>query len=283
MEKYLAQILVVGGLLLGCAALWAIPKLQVYNVTLGTNEEKRANLENEFRKTFAQIVAGLLIIIGFYFSANQLIIASSKDINDRYYSAIGQLSNKAEYIQIGGLLSLSRLMSANDLDIGDFQSLLIAFIRENGHLDRTFAENVDNKDDQIKQSVEVALGVLSLTKQSDYQDGQICNNDKLINLEGTQLSKADLRNVNLTGIRLSNSRFHRADLSRANLQCSFLLNADFEKASLKGANLRGANLRGANLYQADLSGANLLDAAVDRDQLRLATIDNNTRIPDDAK
>ena len=58
----------------------------------------------------------------------------------------------------------------------------------------------------------------------------------VLNLEGANLSGADLENVNLEG----------ADLQGANLQHTFLLRANLQYADLTGANLQGANFTDAN-------------------------------------
>jgi uncharacterized protein YjbI with pentapeptide repeats len=52
------------------------------------------------------------------------------------------------------------------------------------------------------------------------------------------------------------------DLSRANLRGLDLSGYDLSRAELRGADLRGANLNGANLSAAHLEGANLFRAVV---------------------
>lgn len=81
------------------------------------------------------------------------------------------------------------------------------------------------------------------------------------NLSGTNLTKA-----NLCGVPLSHAKFadaelaqvalDRADLRDANLQRANLTNATLSQANLKNANFAGAVLTGASLFGADLSGAN---------------------------
>ncbi|MBV8893822.1 MAG: pentapeptide repeat-containing protein [Acidobacteria bacterium] len=77
------------------------------------------------------------------------------------------------------------------------------------------------------------------------------------------LSKADLRHVNLCGADLRDAILCNANLSAAKLKRADLRwPADLHdsaliEANLRGANLRGADLSGARLIEADLNGADL--------------------------
>ena len=91
-------------------------------------------------------------------------------------------------------------------------------------------------------------------------------------LRESDLSKANLKKVDLSRAHLFRTNFSEADLRGANLQLAYPLraklkgadlteaildSANFIGADLRGANLRGANLRFANLTGADLSETNL--------------------------
>lgn len=85
------------------------------------------------------------------------------------------------------------------------------------------------------------------------------------NLERTNLSGADLRGADLTGTNLKRANLSRANLSYADLRWSNLsdLNcsrATFHEADLSGANLSRTNLYGSALFSVDLTGALLQDA-----------------------
>jgi len=110
-----------------------------------------------------------------------------------------------------------------------------------------------------------------------------------VNLEGTNLSKLDLRHVNfkyailrkanLTCANLSYCNFERADLSMAKLDGANLLGvkmlcANLEKASMHGCNFEDpagtrANMEGANMKQVDLDGSHMAGV-----NLRVATLKN---------
>jgi len=110
-----------------------------------------------------------------------------------------------------------------------------------------------------------------------------------VNLEGTNLSKLDLRHVNfkyavlrkanLTSANLSYCNFERADLSMARLDGANLLGvkmlcANLEKASMHGCNFEDpagtrANMEGANMKHVDLDGSHMAGV-----NLRVATLKN---------
>jgi arabinogalactan oligomer / maltooligosaccharide transport system substrate-binding protein len=89
--------------------------------------------------------------------------------------------------------------------------------------------------------------------------------DAVINLDGADLSGADLRGVNLAGVtvdgaNLTNARLSGATLTGASLSDAILAGADLTGARLGGAILTSADLNGAYLRNAILSGADLIDA-----------------------
>ncbi len=86
-------------------------------------------------------------------------------------------------------------------------------------------------------------------------------------LGGAELSGADLREASLSQASLSRASLSRADLSRANLS-----GADLIVASLNEAELSGANLREADLSEAELSGASLREADLTRVDLTRANL-----------
>ena len=79
---------------------------------------------------------------------------------------------------------------------------------------------------------------------------------------GCDLSRANLKHLDLMGVAVNH-----ADLAGADLRGSRLFAVSF-----KGANLRSANLRGANLFYANLTGANLQGANLCRASLVKAVL-----------
>jgi uncharacterized protein YjbI with pentapeptide repeats len=97
------------------------------------------------------------------------------------------------------------------------------------------------------------------------------------NFWATNLYKADLIDANLSGANLSGanlveSNFSGANLNHANLSESKLIGATLIGSNLEKANLSKANLSESNLWQADLSEAILFGADLHDSNLRRAIL-----------
>ena len=77
------------------------------------------------------------------------------------------------------------------------------------------------------------------------------------NLRGVDLREANLRGARLCGVDLSIANLSGAMLYNADLQLARLIDADLTDATLAKANFGGADLRGADLSRADLLDADL--------------------------
>ena len=88
----------------------------------------------------------------------------------------------------------------------------------------------------------------------------------------SDLSGADLKEVNLTGALLNNVALKRTNLIRATLNKANLNNARLNGANLSSATLIGASLEEAILEEASLTGANLGEANLSLTNLRRARL-----------
>jgi cellulose biosynthesis protein BcsQ len=95
-----------------------------------------------------------------------------------------------------------------------------------------------------------------------------------INLDGLDLSSGRLENVSFRSSSLVSANLSGADLKGATFVSANLAGADLSHAILSNANFGNANLTGTNLSSADLTGSR-----VTREQIRLAIVDENTRLP----
>lgn len=73
--------------------------------------------------------------------------------------------------------------------------------------------------------------------------------------DGTILIRAELPNINLSGVFLCRAHFRNAKLMNANFSDANLFNADLTGADLTDANLTGASLKGCCLRYAVLTNA----------------------------
>jgi uncharacterized protein YjbI with pentapeptide repeats len=88
-------------------------------------------------------------------------------------------------------------------------------------------------------------------------------------LDGVDLHRANLDELDLRAMRLRGANLQRSNLLRADLSDAIATGADLQKAVLDEATLQrtdltGADLREASLRSADLRGARLVSAGLDR-------------------
>ena len=99
------------------------------------------------------------------------------------------------------------------------------------------------------------------------------------NFQRATLTQVQLNHVTLKGVNLNNSNLVKAELKQANLNNSSfkqanLQSANLEKASLKDVNFEAACLTNANLTDAHVEGSNFTGADLKRADLRHAYLVN---------
>jgi MinD-like ATPase involved in chromosome partitioning or flagellar assembly/uncharacterized protein YjbI with pentapeptide repeats len=111
-------------------------------------------------------------------------------------------------------------------------------------------------------------------------------NDLVNSYHHQQFDRIDLDGVDLSSSRLVDVSFRSSSLVSANLSGADLKGATFVSANLAGADLSraillNANLTNANLTGTNLSGADLTGSRVTREQIKLAIVNEATRLPAD--
>jgi hypothetical protein len=275
--------------------LWKIPKWQVPSACLSPKE--CFELENEARKTLAQILGGGLLLLGIYLtwrriraSERQVEIAKEGQLTERFTRAVEQLGSDKLEIRLGGIYALERIARDSVKDHWPIMEILTAFVRENAALRATDTESEEeiatkevpeHPPEKPAVDIQAVLTVLGRTAIPFAQKVE----KRWLNLKATNLAGADLYDANLQraqfwGANLQRAYMVGADLKKANLaladlhgaviwgvnlQEGNLPSANLQKSNLWGANLKGAylkkaNLHGANLAEAKLQGANLTEA-----------------------
>jgi hypothetical protein len=225
--------------------LWKVPQWQASGVQ---DLKDRLTLENAVRQTLAQIVGGIVIIVGLYLTAATLWTTQEGQITDRLTKAIEQLGavDQAGHIKLevrlGGIYALARLARDSQKDYWPIREVLAAYIRENAPRKAGQALEIDLSV-QPAADIQAALTALATLSRA-YKE------DRLLDL-----ARTDLRGANLIG-----AFFRSAFLVQADLRGAQLLGANLRDAALFGADLREAllseaDLRGADLSEARLSGA----------------------------
>ena len=258
---------------LGCAlllvvifvGLWKIPQMQLPGEK-ETLQKERLQLENEFRKTLAQIIGGAFILLGAFLAWKRITIAQEGQITERFTRAIGQLGDRKNLeVRLGGIYALERIAKDLPKDHWTIMEVLTAYIREKAPLKKKknpppnegSSEEENPKPESVKpktdiQAILTVIGRRTLT----YKNGE----DYRLDLRATDLGGADLRGANLSEADFSGADLRGANLNGAHFRGANLNGAHFRGANLSGAHLRGANLSGAYLWGANLSGAYLWGA-----------------------
>jgi uncharacterized protein YjbI with pentapeptide repeats len=289
-------ILLVASSIFLILLLWQFPRWQVRSI-IGLDSKDRFNLENEARKTLSQILGGLILLAGFYFTWQNLVvtrqnqaeaekasqenfrIASEGQITDRFTKAVAQLGDSRFEVWLGGVYALERIARDSPRDHWSIMEILTSYIREHARLSRKTKASLTTQPVLQKsvpdiQAILTVIGRRNLTYQKGEEQRLDLHETDLawVDLEDGNLSGADLRGTNLVRANLSS-----ADLRDANLRGAFLIGADLSDAylantNLSEANFSGADLTGAHLAKAVLVGAHLTGAHLDEADLSGANL-----------
>ena len=253
--------------------LQKIPEWQVsrYGINNTTTE---ADLENQCRATLAQIIGGVILLFGLFFTWKTVRIAQENtriaqegQITERFSRAIdhlGAIDKSGEEqleLKLGGIYSLERIAKESDTDYWPIMEILTAYVRKSPVVDENGNPKVKDATLEI-QSIFTVIG----RRRHSYKNGESKRLDlrraylQGAQLQGTNLERANLQGANLEGANLQGASLQGAQLQGAQFQGASLEELDFKEANLQGANLQGAQLQGADLTKADLTKAQLQGA-----------------------
>ena len=245
-----------GTAILVAAILWYVPKLQIAHLK-SLDPQERFSHENEARKTLAQIVGGIVVLAGLYYTQDNIrttqdvaeksrTLTREGQVTDRFNRAIDALGDKSNLSKrLGGIYSLERISLESKADYWTIIEVLTAYVRENG----SWSKAQEPGTSSAPPENEAVINILRRRNWSNETE------DQIINLQGANLAAMDLRSMILNG-----ARFSRASLSQANLEQAKLIKAQFDDADLGGAQLMSANITGARFHKSDLRHANLSGA-----------------------
>jgi hypothetical protein len=145
--EHLLAVTILGGCLLILVLVW-LPKWQAARPDLTAKE--RFEVENDARKTFAEIVGGAALLAGLYFTWANLQVTQENatrdreitregQVTERFTKAIDQLgavNDKGEKqleIRLGGIYALERIARDSERDHWSIMEVLTAYVRENAH------------------------------------------------------------------------------------------------------------------------------------------------------
>ena len=283
-------VLVAFGLLLGALALTVMVSDSAADYLQQLLREKY-----EVLKTIGFCIAGI-VSIWLALAANKranAMDATAKNTEEgqrqeRLKNAIEHLGHDKDSVRMGGAHELFRLAK----DTGDLRRTVFDILC--AHIRQTTGENKYKEKYETKPSEEIQnLLTLLFTQEPDvffikhpinlqgsYLNGATLRQARLkyanlreaqlrdANLSKAQLQGADLREAQLQKTFLWEARLQGADLSKAQLQEAVLWEVRSQRADLSGAELQGADLSGAELQGADLSETKLQGADLSNAQLQ---------------
>jgi hypothetical protein len=235
--------------------IWLLPIRQARNTD--EQAQKRAIAENEYRKTLAQIIAGLAFIATLYATSfqlaatrSQLAITRDGQITDRYTRAVAQLSDPNVAIRLGGIYALERIAGQSESDRPAILGLLTTYVRSvRAVSDSTALPLVRQRHVNFllaggrpAADVEAVMGVIRRWPSHDgWAEGH-----EMLNLEfaDLNLSYAPLRGAKLTGAWLQATNLSHADLRNAD--ASFAI---FDASVLDATRFDSTDLNSAQFCQ----------------------------------
>jgi hypothetical protein len=217
-------------------------------------------LENEFRKTMAQIMGGAAILAGLYFTWQQLQasrrsleIAQEAQTTERFTRAVDQIGNQQMQVRVGGIYALGEISKDPSYDRRWIViSVLAALLRDRA------SWHPGPPKIPLPEDIQAALSVIAArdSRGTTYD----ATTRHVIDLTGTDLRRALLRAGNLQAVQLTRAHLEGADLRGASLAGVVMTGAYLDDALLDDSDLTAADLRGSELRGASVSGANLRKA-----------------------
>ena len=110
-----------------------IPHWQVAQFGIN-NSTEIAQLENSYRATLAQILAGSAVAMGIYFAWKNLIVVQEGQITERFTRAVNQLGSRKIEIRLGGIYALERISKESDKYYWIVMKILTAYVRTNSQV-----------------------------------------------------------------------------------------------------------------------------------------------------
>jgi uncharacterized protein YjbI with pentapeptide repeats len=283
--------------------IWIVPVWQAQTARDLPKDTSRAQFENEARKTVAEVLGGMLLVLGIAATwlqladgrqeqrdiaaraaVEQALIreeqqnASSRaateqaltregQLTDRFTAAVDQLGSSTLQVRLGGVFAPERIARDSPQDAPAVLEVLTAFVRESSPLPPPGAATPEPDLEGRYHPEEDVQAVLSVIKRGLWDTASVAHFPECLDL-----SRTDLRGARFRGTLVLKICLVDADLTGADLEGAYLIGAEMDGVDLEGANLRGANLVGADLRGADLEVAELGCSLLIRDEERCTNL-----------
>lgn len=262
-----AGLLVLGGLfwVVQDGPEWQLRHegVQVDPRSAAPSADEMAKLEDEYRKTILQALAGVLVLAGLWYTRRRILISEAGQITERYTRAIEQLGAVKACgddkftpnleVRLGAIYALERIARDSERDHWPIMEVLTAYVCKNAPTppfepSAVFREDYDcfrdyEDERDIHPSAEIQAIVTVLGR-------------RLRGWRREHAQRLDLNLADLRGADFSTLHFENADFSQ-----SLLASARFYNANLSGARFLFSNLSGVLFMDANLDGAEFSGAS----------------------
>jgi Pentapeptide repeats (8 copies) len=280
-EKWKAAFIVLG-IVLVPLIVWKVPEWQAraYHGRLDVGaisklspqeliqlQKDLITAENDARVTIAQIIGGIVVLLGLYATFRNVRVAEEGKLTERFSKAVELLGSEKLDVRLGGIYALERVARDSLKDHWTVMEVLTAFVREQSRKDhKQWLEHLSESQQDVDAlihdkrppaDIQAALTVIGRRKWTEQEKPH---------------QRIDLRYSFLKRAYLSGANLRRALLSNTDLTMANLMSADLTEASLWGAKLNNAFLRETKLIKANLSEADLSNATLEYTKLREADL-----------
>jgi len=259
---------------------------------LATLEKGRIDSENAIRTGLIQGIGGTVLLIGLYFTYQNLKatqrnveIAEDKQVTERFSKAVDMLSSASMHTRLGGIYALERIARDSDDDYWQVMEVLTAFVRSESpwppKTEETETEGATaeaNSTDQVAEESAAPSALVAAVEasQSVELQAKLSEQEQLLQVWEQEQKEREERLAKLPSLRTDiqavmtvigrrKYRYKEGETQRLDLS-----KTDLRQLQARGANLTGVDLTGAHLEhtflievrleEADLSEAHLEQA-----------------------
>jgi hypothetical protein len=259
--------------------------------------EKRIELEDEYRKTFTQILGGVVLLIGVIFtwlnsqanirnsraSEQKNVIDSDRLLTERFTKAVEQLGSEKLEVRLGAIYALERIAHDSERDHWTIMETLTAYIRERSPAPvrptRQEKEGTSRQPPPPLTPIDVVAAFTVICRRKHERDQgrrldlrRICLNfadDRWQEWSDVRLERADLSGAWLSHVEFSDGWFEFALFFDAELRLVHFYGPELKWAHFRGAYLEqttfnSTSLEGANFEHTHLDGAYFVAAHLER-------------------
>ncbi|RIK56228.1 hypothetical protein DCC62_30600 [candidate division KSB1 bacterium] len=257
----------VGVLIVVLLILWKMPIAQLSPLVGQLSPKEHAELENEYRKTLAQIIGGAIFLLSLFIAWKNIETTKESQFTDRYLRAIEQLRNENMEIRIGAIYALDRIAKESKDGYIAVIQVLSHYVRANSPYLPKGAENIPHNDsftnrpnnlskNDLPDDIQAIIAIIRTREPfrltlERYFEIDLSNS----NLQGANFIKANLAGINFSGSNLRGAIFIEANLHSTNFTDAVLANATIENTNAKNAIFMNADLRNASLFSTSVYGA----------------------------